>query len=137
MADKKNEMFKQQDDVHNAIDDLINQSPIELKKVTDNLAFINKITDKPLEPGKFLVPVFGCEIVDIAAILKKNIYNRSIFTVDKLCKLFLKMDLEQKKKYLRKKRPMDFNYMWLIILLIGIPIVIVVLVLLVPKLMGG
>jgi hypothetical protein len=137
MADKKNEMFKQQDDVHKEIDDLLNQSPIELKKVTDNLAFINKITDKPLEPGKFLVTVFGCEIVDISAILKKNIYNRSIFTVDKLCKLFLKMDLEQKKKYLRKKRPMDFNYMWLIILLIGIPIVIIVLVLLVPKLMGG
>ena len=122
------------DKVHKEIDGILSRTPLELKKVNDNLDFVKKISDDPLPVNKYTVDVFGFETVDISAILKKNIWNRSIFTVDKLCKLFLKMDLEQKKKYLKKKRGLEFNYLWLLLLIIGIPAVLLVIIFLLPRL---
>jgi len=120
--------------IHEEIDNVLSRNPIELQQVKDNLDFVKKISDTPIPSGEATVEVYGFETVDISAILKKNIWNRSIFTVDKLCKLFLKMDLEQKKKYLKKKRGLDFNYAWLLLLLIGIPIVILIIIFLLPAL---
>ena len=122
-----------EDDIDTQVDTVLSRTPLELQKVNENLDFIDEISDEPLKSGEYTVPVFGFETVDISAILKKNIWNRSIFTVDKLCKMFLKMDLEQKKKYLKKKRPLEFNYIWLILLVIGIPIVILIILFILPR----
>ncbi|RLF59890.1 MAG: hypothetical protein DRN25_03545, partial [Thermoplasmata archaeon] len=87
----------------------------------------------PLPPGTAQKKVFGVETWDINAILKDNIWNRSIFTVDKLCKLFLKADLEQKKKYLKKKNRMEFDYAWLLILIFGVAVAFILIMFLGPR----
>ena len=134
-------MEKTFDDPHEklkqGIDNLFGDIPPELQKVTDNLKFINEIRDSDIPPGLGRQRVFGVEIVDVNAILKDNIWNRSIFTVDKLCKMFLQADLEQKKKYLKKKRPLEFSFLWLLILImLGLGGVAFVIVFLLPRLGG-
>jgi len=134
MQDKKSVFTPSTKSIHEQIDSVLSRSPIELQQVKDNLEFIKQIKEDPVDPDESTVEVFGFETVDVSAILKNNIWNRSIFTVDKLCKLFLKMDIEQKKKYLKKRRGMDFNYAWLLLLLIGIPIILIIIVFLLPVL---
>ena len=125
------------DKLQRGITGLLDEVPLELQRVTDNIKFIKEIKDNPVEPGAYSHKAFGYEVVDVSAILKDNIWNRSIFTVDKLCKMFLKADLEQKKKYLKKKRRIEFNYIWLILLLIGIPVILIIVLFLLPIIAGG
>lgn len=108
--------------------------PPELQVVGDNMNFEKDMDEHPIPQGVGKVDAFGFECWDTNAILKGNYWRRSIYTTDKLCKLFLKADLNQKKKYLRKKNPMEFNYIWLILLLIGIPIALLVILFLLPAL---
>jgi len=128
--------------VHNFIDSMnksgaFDKTPPELQKVIDNINFLEKAKNNPLPPGTAQKKVFGVETWDINAILKDNIWNRSIFTVDKLCKLFLKADLEQKKKYLKKKNPIEFDYAWLLILIFGVAVAFIVIMFLGPKIGFG
>jgi len=103
----------------------------ELKMVKDNMDFEKDIEENPIPPGVGNTKVFGYETWDINSILKGNYWRRSIYTTDKLCKLFLKADLNQKKKYLRKRNPMGFNMLWLILLIvIGIVALLVIMFLL-------
>ena len=105
--------------------------PPELKVVGDNMAFEKKVEESPIPSGIGKVKVFGYETWDINGILKGNYWRRSIYTTDKLCKLFLKADLNQKKKYLKKRNAMGFNFMWLIIIaVIGIVALLVIMFLL-------
>ena len=120
-------------DMNKELDKLFNERglPPELKVVGDNMAFEKKVEEKPIPSGVGKVTVFGYETWDIDSILKGNYWRRSIYTTDKLCKLFLKADLNQKKKYLRKRNPMGFNFMWLIIIcVIGIAALLVIMFLL-------
>lgn len=128
--------------IHKRIDELgektssvFDKIPPELQKVSENLEFLDKIKDKPLPPGTGATKVFGVETWDINMILKDNIWNRSIWTVDKLVKLFLKADLKQKEKYLKKRNPMDFNWLWLFILIgVGLAAVMLIILFLAPRL---
>jgi len=54
---------------------------------------------KKIDSGYENVSVFGVKNVNINAILKDNLLDRSIFTTDKLCRMFLSCTLEQLKKY--------------------------------------
>ena len=108
--------------------------PPELKMVGENMAFEKEVEEHPIPPGIGGVRVFGCETWDINSILKGNYWRRSIYTTDKLCKLFLKADLNQKKKYLRKKNPQGFNFFWLMIIMFAVIVVIMVVIFLLPKL---
>jgi flagellar biosynthesis chaperone FliJ len=111
--------------------------PMELKKVKDNLDFINKVNESNIKKGAVTTEVFGCETVDISSILKMNLWNRSIYTVDMLDKMIAKMTLNQLKKYLPKKGKKGFEYWWLVLLIImgGIAITLVIVFLL-PRLAG-
>ena len=68
--------------------------------------------------------------------MKGNYWRRSIYTTDKLCKLFLKADLGQKKKYLKKRNPHSMNLFWIMILMFGVVIAIMVVMFLLPALGG-
>lgn len=125
VEDKVDTFFKKQEEL-----------PPELKAVTENMDFEKEVENEPIPPGVGEVKVFGCETWDINAILKGNYWRRTIYTTDKLCKLFLKADLEQKKKYLRKKNPIEFNMMWLLILAVGGVVAILVILFLLPRLGG-
>jgi len=110
--------------------------PPELKIVDDNLDFEEKVEEKPIPPGVGTVDVFG-ETWDINAILKGNYWRRSIYTTDKICKLFLKASIETQKKYFKKKNAMEFQYWWLIVLVfIGIGALAFMLIFVLPR-VGG
>lgn len=126
--------FKTPDDEIKNFLDTHEELPPELQVVGDNMKFEKDLEEHPIPRGVGKVDAFGYECWDINAILKGNYWRRSIYTTDKLCKLFLKADLNQKKKYLRKRNPMEFNYIWLILLLIGIPIALLIIVFLLPRL---
>ena len=132
------EVVDEKKDVHSKIDELLEEKdlPHELKLVGENMEFERDVEQHPIKPGVGEVNVFNCETWDINAILKGNYWRRTIYTTDKLCKLFLKADLNQKKKYLAKKNPISFNMAWLLLLAVGGIIALLVIVFLLPKLGG-
>jgi len=119
-----------------ALFDKVDKLPPELQMVSENMAFEKDVVEKPVPPGIGEVRVFGCETWDINSILKGNYWRRSIYTTDKLCKLFLKADLGQKKKYLKKRNPHSMNLFWIMILMFGVVIAIMVVMFLLPALGG-
>lgn len=106
----------------------IDKLPPELRMVGENMKFEKDVEEKPIPPKVGEVKVFGYETWDINSILKGNYWRRSIYTTDKLCKLFLKADLNQKKKYLAKKNPQGFNLFWIVIIMFGVVIGIMALI---------
>lgn len=115
----------------------VSELPPELKVVSENIRFEKDVVEKPIPVGVRETRVFGVETWDINSILKGNYWHRSIYTTDKLCKLFLKADLNQKKKYLAKKNPLTFDFTFAIILIVGVVMVLLAVVFLLPKLTGG
>ena len=110
------------------IDRLFKDRPIELKKIQDNKKFIREIEADPLPTEVASIPVFGT-CVNFNAILKDNIWNRSAYTVDMLCDMFLHMNIEKMKKYQAKKRKVSNNVIWLLIILMGVGVAVIVLIL--------
>jgi len=117
--------------------------PPELKLVDDNLEFEKQVEEKPIPPGVGKVTVFDTkngkkyETWDINAILKGNYWRRSIYTTDKMCKLFLKASIETQKKYFKKKNIMEFQWLWLLLLIgLGIGGLVFVMIFILPGLGG-
>lgn len=122
------EFKKEQTDVEDEIDHLFKDRPAELKKINDNKKFIAEIEDNPLPHEVASIPVFGTS-VDFNAILKDNIWNRSVYIVDMLCDMFLHMNIERMKKYQAKKRKLPMNIIWLMIILMFVGVGVIVLIL--------
>ena len=113
------------------VDTILDGKPEAQRLVRANREFIKSIKDKKISKEQENVQVFGVKSVNVNAILKDNIWNRSIFTTDKLCRLFLGMTLEQLKKYEKKKRTVPLNMLWIVlIMIVGIAVVLVILFLL-------
>lgn len=112
----------------------IDKLPPELRNVGENLKFEKDVEEHPIPKGIGKTRVFGCETWDLNSILKGNYWRRSIYTTDKLCKLFLKADLNQKKKYLKKRNPQSINLFFVMIVLFGIVIVVMAIMFLLPSL---
>ena len=121
-------------DLEKSVDEILSDRPDALKLRRDNRNFINKLETHKIKPEYETVKVFGVKAVNVNAILKDNIWNRSVFTTDKLCRLFLGCNLEQLKKYEKKKRTISFNIMWLLIIMFGVVIAVLVMVFLLPQL---
>ena len=136
------EFKENQENVEEQIDQTLNElftsKPAMLEKIKDNRDFIKNV--KKEELPSTTVKVFGVKDVNVNAILKDNIWNRSIFTTDKLCRMFLGATLAQLKKYEAKKRHASFDAWWILILIfLGVGGVILVIMFLLPKLgnIGG
>jgi len=129
--------FKEKDSVESKIDHIFNvaELPPELKVVDENIRFEKQLAEKPIPAGIGKVDVFGTTW-DTNSILKGNYWRRSIYTTDKLCKLFLKADLNQKKKYLSKRNPMSFDLKWLLIIAVVGVVALLVIMFLLPQLGG-
>lgn len=121
-------------DLDDRVDEILKGNPDALKLRRDNRDFISKIEENQIKPEKETIKVFGVKSVNVNAILKDNIWNRSIFTTDKLCRLFLGCTLEQLKKYSKKKRQVPVNMLFLLIILFGVVIAVIVVVFLLPQL---
>ena len=119
------------DTVNEAIDKLLEgRSPSQAQRVKDNRKFLKEIEEKPLPKNKEKIRVFGVQDVNINAILKDNIWNRSIFTTDHLCRVVFAMRLEQIMKYLGVKRKKPFEHWMLILLIVGVAIALVIILIL-------
>ena len=109
----------------------------ELRKVDENLKFIDKIARNQVKKGVHAREVFGVVTVDPRTVVYgDNIWNRSIFTVDELCDIHDSATLEQQLKYAKKKRKMDSKLIFMIILL-GIGGMAVFVMLLLMGVFGG
>lgn len=102
---------------------------VELQKVYDNLQYTKKAADNPIKLDEYKKKVFGAVVVDMSGIEKNNIWDRSIFTTDKLCRMFLSWTVDQLTKYEKKKRRVDSKMLFLLILLGGGGLAVVVIVL--------
>lgn len=122
--------------IENRIDRLLSDKPEALQRVKDNRRFKKRIRFRRIQPSHENVKVFGVKNVNINAILKDNLWDRSIFTTDKLCRMFLSMTLEQLKKYEKKKRSVPLNMMWIIMIMIGVVVAILVALFLLPRIGG-
>ena len=122
--------FKTKDRVsaEDEVDKLFEDRPMELKKISDNQKFIKEIEEKPLPHEVASIPVFGTS-VDFNAILKDNIWNRSAYTVDMLCDMFLHMNIARMKKYEAKKRKIPMNILWLLLILMFVGVGVLILIL--------
>ena len=122
---------KDADNVDAAIDKILEgRSPSEAQRIKDNRKFIQDIEEKPLPKDKEMLKVFGVQDININAILKDNIWNRSIFTTDHLCRVVFGMRLEQIKKYLGVKRKKPFEHWMLVLLIIGVAVALVIILIL-------
>jgi len=122
------------------IDSVLESShPEELEMLRENRRFRDDFKKEAIADEHATVKAFG-KSVNLNAVLKKDIDNRSIFTVDNLCDMFLSWRIDQLQKYQKKKRGVDFNWIWLLLLIaIGIGGVVLVIAFLLPSLggMGG
>jgi len=119
---------KKLDTVDIAIDNLLKESPVELKKIRDNKEFIKEVKEHPLPLDVASIPVFGTS-VDLNAILKNNLWDRTAYFVDMACEGFAHMTYEQLKKYLAKKRKIPNNILWLLFILMFVGIGVIILIL--------
>ena len=136
----RNLEFKEEkkQDMDDDLDKIFKSRPAMIEKIRDNREFVEKIKKDDLPDTT--MKVFGVKDVNVNAILKDNIWNRSIFTTDKLCRMFLGATLAQLKKYEAKKRYGTFEHWWLLILIfLGVGGIILVIIFLLPKLgnIGG
>ena len=122
MTIKKKEMY-------DTIDNILNQTPSEMKKVVENLEFIEDVSQNNIPKGEVIVKPFGVETFDLHDALKDNIWDRSIFTVDAIVNTCIETSIERMKKYIPKKTKKGFEYWWLIILIIifGVGIILIII----------
>lgn len=119
------------------VDEILKDKPEALKRVKNNRRFKKHIRVRRVAPSHENIQVFGVKNVNVNAILKDNLWDRSIFTTDKLCRMFLSATLEQLKKYEKKKRTVPLNMMWIFMILIGVVVAILVVLFLLPKFAGA
>ena len=119
---------KKVDSAEDEVDKLFKDRPVELKKIRDNQKFIHEVEEKPLPVEVASIPVFGTS-VDFNAILKDNIWNRSAYTVDMLCDMFLSMNIARMKKYQAKKRKLPMNLLWIMLILMCVGVAVIILIL--------
>ena len=124
------------DAVDKAIDNLLKENPVELEKIKDNKKFFDEVKDKPIPVEVASIPVFGTS-VDLNAILKNNLWDRTAYFIDMQCDGFAHMTYEQLKKYLPKKRKMPSNIIWLLIILLLVGVGVIVLILFLGGNLGG
>ena len=120
--------------IESQVDQMLAGKPESLKKVKDNRRVKKRIRVRRVSKEAENVPVFGAKDVNVNAILKDNLWDRSIFTTDKLCRMFLSCTLEQLKKYERKKRSVPLNMLWIVLLMVAVVAVVIVVLLVLPSL---
>jgi len=132
-------------DPHAKIDKLIKNKSVQggkqyqhdqMQQVYHNLTFRNKVKEKPIMTDKYNKKIFGVETINLQPYLNMRMWPRSIYVTDKLIRLTAAARLEFLTRYLKKKRVMPFNMLFLLILVVGIVLALLIIVVLLPK-FGG
>ena len=120
--------------IEDTVDEILRDRPDDLRKVTDNRRFIKHIKENQVDPKVADISIFGVKSININAILKDNIQNHVIFTIDKLCRMYRSMTYEKLKKYQRKKRNVPISMIWIIIIMFGVIMAVLIVIFLLPQL---
>lgn len=108
-----------------------------LKKIFDNLQFVDKVKKEPVLAKKSYKG-YTHQVMDLSHFLNLRLYPRSIYTTDKLLRLVATSKYEQLKRYIEKKRKVSMNFLYIILIIMGVVVAIVVILMLVaPRLSGG
>jgi len=127
-----------EESIEDQIDEIFNKNPSEVKKVAENLTFIENIQENNIPKGERTVDVWGVETFDLHDIFKDMIWDRSIFTTDAIVNMCVETSIERMKKYLPKKTRMSFQYWWIFLLIIlGVVGVLIFLILILPNLLSA
>ena len=130
-------------DPHQKINEKIDPLNPEVKSrgvqmVYDNLDFARKVKREPVMNERFNKKIFGVETINLQSYINSRIWTRGIYVTDKLLRLAVNARLEFLKRYLKKKRPQDYGFMWLLILImIGVFGAVLVIMFFLPKLGGA
>jgi len=124
------------DSFQDDVDVFLSDHPDELKRIRENRAFEKQFASDPIADKAKTVKAFG-KSVNLNAVLKQNMDKRSVFTVDNLCDMFVSWRIDQLLKYQKKKRVVDFNWLWLFILIAcGLGGLVFVIMFILPSLGG-
>ena len=105
-----------------------------LEQIRENIVFVDKVQNNPVNTESFNDMVFGVEIMNINPYIEQQALPSSIYFIDKLIRLNTKASLEWMKRYLAKKRHVPIQLIWILIIVFGVIVAIVVVMLLLPKL---
>ena len=105
-----------------------------LEQIRENIVFVDKVQNNPVNTESFNDMVFGVEIMNINPYIEQQALPSSIYFIDKLIRLNTKASLEWMKRYLAKKRHVPIQLIWILIIVFGVIVAIVVVLLLLPKL---
>ena len=143
MKDKKDKPFE---DPHDKISKIIDEKPTtrldesykskRVEQVYDNLKFAKQVRENPITIDKYKEKILGYNL-NLEPFIEMRVWPRSIYVTDKLLRLVASARLEFLKRYLVKKRKMDLDLKWLIILFLGIGIAVFVILFIIPMLQGG
>lgn len=122
--------------IEKQVDEILADKPEALKRVKDNRRVKKRIRTQRVSDDAEVVSVFGVKSVNVNAILKDNLWDRSIFTTDKLCRMFLGSTLEQLKKYEKKKRAVPLNILYIVLIMIAVVAVIIVVMFILLPILG-
>jgi len=134
------------EDPHKQIDKVINKTKKveeetlgrskQVAEVIDNLEFRKKVRDSPIKKGN-IVKAYGYKMVDLNAYLNATLWPRGIYTTDKLVRLGFAARYEMLRRYLKKKRTVPFDMIWIVIIVVVVIAVVMVIFFLLPRFTGG
>ena len=135
------------EDPHKQIDKVIKEKsekkpfydPNVSKEVTqtiDNFRFRKTFEENPLKQ-EHAVKAYGFKVITLNNYLICRLFPRGIYTTDKLVRLGLAASIEMQKKYIKKKRQVSIEFIWIILIIVGIVAAVLVVLLLLPKFTGA
>lgn len=109
----------------------------EIQRVYDNIQFQKTFQNDPVETKDYDKKIFGYENININPYLEQIIWPESIYRTDKLLRLLASAELEFLKRYLKKKRGISMNILFLVFIIFGVAFAIVLILFLLPSFAGG
>jgi len=117
MHDDKFSFKPEKKDVHDDIDAALKNIP---KK--DKIQLVNDVKEKPPEPGKMKVEIKDGNVyaIDLNALLQAQLSDCPATVIPMLIDHGVRTAVDIKKAYNPEKRHLDFQYWWLLFLIIGL-----------------
>jgi hypothetical protein len=118
-----------------------------LSEIKENIKFVDKTQNEPIksdkhdlkkekkgffkekknEKGEVIKEKVYVTILNFNHYIQQQAWPSSIYFIDKLLRLNTSASLEWQKRYLKKKRPVNKEFLWLIIIIVIVILAVVIL----------
>jgi hypothetical protein len=115
-----------------------------LREIKENIAFVDKTQNEPIKTtkydlkkektvtkkdkdGKVTTKKIFVTILNFNHYIQQQAWPSSIYFIDKLLRLNTSASMEWQKRYLKKKRPMNKDFLWLVVVIVIVIIAIALL----------